>query len=95
VWGRGGGHPEPDPYVGPIVITGTSALVAFLQFGGSPQMALLVGSISMGIDTLKGYVLVPWATSKATRMNAVAVFIGVLAGAGCGACGACCSACRS
>jgi predicted PurR-regulated permease PerM len=33
----------------------------------------------MGIDTLKGYVLVPWATSKATRMNAVAVFIGVLA----------------
>jgi predicted PurR-regulated permease PerM len=79
VWGVAAGILNLIPYVGPIVITGASALVAFLQFGGSPQMALLVGGISMGIDTLKGYVLVPWATSKATRMNAVAVFIGVLA----------------
>lgn len=79
VWGVAAGILNLIPYVGPIVVTGASALVAFLQFGGSPQMALLVGGISMGIDTLKGYVLVPWATSKATSMNAVAVFIGVLA----------------
>jgi predicted PurR-regulated permease PerM len=79
VWGVAAGILNLIPYVGPIVITGASALVAFLQFGGNPQMALLVGGISLAIDTLKGYVLVPWATSKATRMNAVAVFIGVLA----------------
>jgi predicted PurR-regulated permease PerM len=79
VWGIAAGILNLVPYVGPIAITATSALVAFLQFGGSLQMALLVGGISMAIDTVKGYVLVPWATSKATSMNAVAVFVGVLA----------------
>jgi predicted PurR-regulated permease PerM len=78
VWGIAAGILNLIPYVGPIAITGGAALVAFLQFGGSVQMALLVGGISTGIDVIKGYVLVPWATSKATRMNAVAVFVGVL-----------------
>lgn len=78
VWGIAAGILNLVPYVGPIVITGGAALVAFLQFGGSVQMALLVGGISTAIDVLKGYVLVPWATSRATRMNAVAVFVGVL-----------------
>ena len=79
VWGVAAGVLNLVPYVGPIAITAGSALVAFLQFGGSPNMALLVGGSSLAIDTIKGYVLVPWATSKATRMNAVAVFVGVLA----------------
>jgi predicted PurR-regulated permease PerM len=79
VWGIAAGILNLIPYVGPIVITAGAALVAFLQFGGSPQMALLVGGISTAIDVVKGYVLVPWATSKATSMNAVAVFVGVLA----------------
>ena len=78
VWGIAAGILNLVPYVGPIAITGGASLVAFLQFGGSVQMALLVGGISTAIDVLKGYVLVPWATSKATRMNAVAVFVGVL-----------------
>jgi predicted PurR-regulated permease PerM len=78
VWGIAAGILNLIPYVGPIVITAGSALVAFLQFGGNVQLALLVGGSSLVIDTLKGYVLVPWATSKATRMNAVAVFVGVL-----------------
>jgi predicted PurR-regulated permease PerM len=79
VWGVAAGVLNLVPYVGPIAITAGSALVAFLQFGGEANMALLVGGSSLVIDTLKGYVLVPWATSKATRMNAVAVFVGVLA----------------
>jgi predicted PurR-regulated permease PerM len=79
VWGIAAGVLNLVPYVGPIVITGGSALVAFLQFGGGPEMALLVGGTSMAIDTVKGYVLVPWATGRAARMNAVAVFVGVLA----------------
>jgi predicted PurR-regulated permease PerM len=78
VWGIAAGVLNLIPYVGPIAVTAGAALVAFLQFGGSPQMALLVGGTSLVIDTVKGYVLVPWATSKATRMNAVAVFVGVL-----------------
>jgi predicted PurR-regulated permease PerM len=59
-------------------VTAGAALVAFLQFG-SVNMALLVGGISLFINTIEGYLLVPWATSKASSMNAVAVFIGVLA----------------
>jgi predicted PurR-regulated permease PerM len=78
VWGIAAGIMNLIPYVGPIAITAGAALVAFLQFGGNAQMALLVGGASLVIDTVKGYVLVPWATSKATRMNAVAVFVGVL-----------------
>jgi predicted PurR-regulated permease PerM len=79
VWGVAAGVLNLVPYVGPMAITAGSALVAFLQFDGSANMALLVGGSSLVIDTVKGYVLVPWATSKATRMNAVAVFVGVLA----------------
>jgi predicted PurR-regulated permease PerM len=78
VWGVGAAILNLIPYVGPIAITAGAALVAFLQFGSNPQMALLVGGISLAIETVKGYVILPWATSKATRMNAVAVFVGVL-----------------
>jgi predicted PurR-regulated permease PerM len=79
VWGIAAGVLNLIPYVGPIAITAGSALVAFLQFGGSVNMALVVGGASLAIDTVKGYVLVPWATSKAASMNPVAVFVGVLA----------------
>ncbi len=79
VWGIAAGVLNLVPYVGPIAITAAATLVAFLQFGGSPKMALLVAGISIAIEMVKGYILVPWATSKATRMNAVAVFVGVLA----------------
>jgi predicted PurR-regulated permease PerM len=79
VWGVAAGVLNLIPYVGPIAVTAAAALVAFLQFGGDARMALLVGGSSLVIDTLKGYVIVPWATSKAARMNAVAVFVGVLA----------------
>jgi predicted PurR-regulated permease PerM len=79
VWGVAAGILNLVPYVGPIAVTVGAALVAFLQFGGDARMALLVGGSSMAIDLLKGYVIVPWATSKAARMNAVAVFVGVLA----------------
>jgi predicted PurR-regulated permease PerM len=78
VWGVAAGVLNLVPYVGPIAVTASAALVAFLQFG-EPRMAFMVGGASLVIDTVKGYVIVPWATSKAARMNAVAVFVGVLA----------------
>lgn len=78
VWGVAAGILNLVPYVGSIAVTGGAALVAFLQFG-SVNMALLVGGISLLINTIEGYLLVPWATSKASSMNPVAVFIGVLA----------------
>jgi predicted PurR-regulated permease PerM len=78
VWGVAAGVLNLVPYVGSIAVTGGAALVAFLQFG-TLNMALLVGGSSLLINTIEGYLLVPWATSKASSMNPVAVFIGVLA----------------
>jgi predicted PurR-regulated permease PerM len=78
VWGVAAGVLNLVPYIGSIAVTGAAALVAFLQFG-EIDMALAVGGSSLLINTIEGYLLVPWATSKASRMNPVAVFVGVLA----------------
>ena len=78
VWGVAAGVLNLVPYIGSIAVTGGAALVAFLQFG-QVNMALAVGGSSLLINVVEGYLLVPWATSKASRMNPVAVFIGVLA----------------
>jgi predicted PurR-regulated permease PerM len=51
--------------------------VAFLQFG-SVGMALTVGTISLVINSIEGYLLTPWLTGRASRMNAVVVFAGIL-----------------
>src|SRR5207253_10843658 len=66
------------PYVGSIVVTIAAMLVTFMQFG-QVNPALAVGAVSLFINTIEGYLLVPWATSKTSRMNPVAVFVGVLA----------------
>jgi len=79
VWGVAAGVLNLIPYVGSLAVTAAAGLVAFLQFGGSVNMALAVAGSSLAINTIEGYLLVPWATSKASRMNAVVVFVGVLA----------------
>ena len=66
------------PYFGSIVVTGASALLGFVQFG-SFEMALLIGGVAMLINSVEGYLLTPWLTGRASRMNPVAVFVGVLA----------------
>jgi predicted PurR-regulated permease PerM len=65
------------PYVGAIVTTVGTALVAFLQFG-TVGMTLAVGSISLVINTLEGNLLTPWLSGRASRMNSVVVFGGLL-----------------
>jgi len=65
------------PYLGPVVVTGGTGLVGFLQFG-TVGMALAVAGISLVITSLEGYLLTPWLTGRAGRMNAVMVFVGVL-----------------
>ncbi len=78
VWGIAAGVLNLVPYVGSLITAVASAGVGFLQFG-SLNMALLVGGISMLIHTLIGNLLTPWLTSRASRMNPVAVFVGLLA----------------
>jgi predicted PurR-regulated permease PerM len=77
LWGILAGVFNTIPYFGPVLVTGATAGVAFLQFG-SIQMALAAGGVSLAITTLEGFLLTPWLTSRAARMNAVAVFVGLL-----------------
>ena len=78
VWGVVAAVLNLVPYVGALVTAGALALVAFLQFG-TPGMALGVGAASLAINTLEGNLLTPWLTGRASRMNPVLIFVGVLA----------------
>ena len=78
VWGVLAGVMNLVPYVGTMVICGTSAVVALLQFG-TPQMAAAVGGVSIVLHVISGYIITPWLTSRTSRLNAVVVFVGVLA----------------
>jgi predicted PurR-regulated permease PerM len=78
VWGVAAGILNLVPYIGSLAVTGAAALVAFLQFG-QINMALAVAGVSLVINTIEGNLLVPYLTSRASRMNPVAVFVGVLA----------------
>ncbi len=78
VWGIVAGVLDLIPYIGLIVVGGSTALVGFLQFG-TFEMALLISGASAVIHGIEAYLLTPWLTSQASRMNPVAVFIGVLA----------------
>ncbi len=77
VWGIAAAILNLVPYLGAIIITGGTALVGFLQFE-SVGMALTVAAISLVIHGLEGNLLTPWLTGRASRMNAVVVFVGVL-----------------
>ncbi len=77
IWGIAAAVFNTIPYLGPVVITAGTALLAFLQFG-TLGMAVLVGGVSLVITSLEGYLLTPWLTGRASRMNPVAVFVGVL-----------------
>jgi predicted PurR-regulated permease PerM len=77
VWGLAAGIFNSIPYLGPVVVTGATMALALLQFG-SFEMALAVGGVALAITSLEGLLLTPWLTSRAARMNAVAVFVNIL-----------------
>jgi predicted PurR-regulated permease PerM len=77
VWGILAGVFNSIPYFGPVLVTGGTAVVAFLQFG-TVNMAVLVSGVSLLITSLEGFLLTPWLTSRAASMNAVAIFVGLL-----------------
>jgi predicted PurR-regulated permease PerM len=65
------------PYFGPVIVTAATSVVAFTQFG-TLRMAIVVGGVALIITSLEGFLLTPWLTGRATRMNAVAIFVGLL-----------------
>ncbi|MEO7129079.1 MAG: AI-2E family transporter [Rhodoferax sp.] len=78
VWGIVAGVLNLIPYIGSIVVAAAAAMVSFLQFG-TFEMAVLVALVSFVIHSIEGYGLTPWLTSRASSMNPVAIFVGVLA----------------
>jgi len=77
VWGALAGVFNSIPYFGPVLVTGSIAVLAFMQFGSLSSVALTAG-LALAITSLEGLLLTPWLTSRAARMNAVAVFVGLL-----------------
>jgi predicted PurR-regulated permease PerM len=78
VWGVLSGILNLIPYLGAIAVTGGAALVGFVQFG-QIEAALMVAGASLVIHAIVGNMLMPWLTGRASRMNPVVVFVGVLA----------------
>ena len=77
VWGVLAGVFNSIPYFGPVIVTGGTSVMALLQFGNL-RMAAIVGGVALLITSLEGFLLTPWLTSRAARMNAVAIFVGLL-----------------
>ncbi len=77
VWGIVAAVANLIPYIGSVIVLGAAGLVAFLQFN-SFQMAMLIGGVSLTIHTLVGNLLLPFLTSRTSRMNPLAVFVGVI-----------------
>ncbi|HEY7447985.1 MAG TPA: AI-2E family transporter [Vicinamibacterales bacterium] len=77
LWGLAAGILNTVPYFGPMLVMVGSAAVGFLQ-DGSVNLALMAGGLSLIITGVEGYLLTPILLGQATRMNAVAIFVGVL-----------------
>jgi predicted PurR-regulated permease PerM len=77
MWGLLAGIFNSIPYFGPVIVTAGTAFAGFVQFG-TLRAAAIVGAVSLLITSVEGLLLTPWLTSRAARMNAVAVFIGLL-----------------
>jgi len=77
VWGVFAAVTNLIPYGGSVAMMGASSLLAFMQFN-SIQMALLVGGISLLIHTLVGNLLLPWLTTRTSRMSPVAALVALI-----------------
>jgi len=77
VWGVFAAVTNLIPYGGSVAMLGASSMLAFMQFN-SIQMALLVGGSSLLIHTLVGNLLLPWLTTRTSRMSPVATLVALI-----------------
>jgi predicted PurR-regulated permease PerM len=77
IWGLLAGIFNSIPYLGPIIVSGGLAIVAFMQFDDI-AMTLYVSGTALVITSLEGWLLTPALMSRASQMNAVAIFVGLL-----------------
>ena len=77
LWGLLAGIFNSIPYYGPLLVTTGLSVVGFLQFGTIGMTAAIAG-VSLLITTLEGSLLTPLLMGRASSMNQVAVFAGLL-----------------
>ncbi len=77
VWGILAGIFNSIPYFGPVVVSGGLFVVGLAQDGGITQ-ALRMSGAALVITSLEGWLLTPALMGRAERMNALAVFLGLL-----------------
>lgn len=77
IWGLFAGIFNSIPYLGPIIVSGGLAVIAFLQFDDLLMTAYISGT-AMVITSLEGWLLTPVLMSRAAQMNPVAIFVGLL-----------------
>jgi predicted PurR-regulated permease PerM len=77
LWGILAGVLNTIPYFGPVIVTAAIVVVGFLQFGALPR-ALAVGGAALAVTSLEGWLLRPALFGRATRMNHVAIFVGLI-----------------
>lgn len=77
IWGLLAGIFNSIPYLGPIIVSGGLAVVAFLQFNNLLTTAY-ISATAMLITSLEGWLLTPLLMSRAAQMNPVAIFVGLL-----------------
>ncbi|GMR20025.1 MAG: AI-2E family transporter [Gammaproteobacteria bacterium] len=65
------------PYIGAVAVTFPVALVAFFQWGWSPEFAYLIIAYSV-IQVLDGIVLVPLMFSEVVNLHPIAIIVAVL-----------------
>jgi predicted PurR-regulated permease PerM len=77
IWGLLAGIFNSIPYLGPIIVSGGLAIVAFMQFNDVGRTMTVCG-VAFAITSLEGFLLTPALMGRAARMNPVAIFVGLL-----------------
>lgn len=77
LWAIAAGIFNNIPYFGPVIVSGATAVIAFLQFG-TLSMALYVAGLALLITTLEGWLLVPLIMRRASRVNEVAILVALI-----------------
>ena len=77
-WGCIGGILHLIPYAGPAAFLALVTLVAYVQFDSLQPVIVIVGSM-LGSISVIALLIVPWLTQKVGSLNAVTVFVALLA----------------
>ena len=77
LWGLLAGVLNSIPYYGPLLVTAGLSTVGFLQFGTIGMTAVVAG-VALLITTLEGVFLTPTLVGRASSMNHIAIFAGLL-----------------